>query len=210
MNHMSEPSAARTRKPRGQGASRRGEILDAAKRLFIEEGFAHATMRRIAGEVGVSPTAIYLHFADKDAILKAIAEDFFSELLVALRKTENSTEPPLERLRAGLRAYVAFGLERADEYRLTFSGPRKRSLPHMCDDTVDIADLSFEVLVTAVSELMQAGVFRRGDATLIAEAIWASMHGVTSVAIEVQDRMQSEFWPLADCVIDTVLAGLRA
>src|SRR5271165_2093728 len=104
MNHMSEPCAARTRKPRGQGASRRGEILDAAKRLFIEEGFAHATMRRIAGEVGVSPTAIYLHFADKDAILRAIAEDFFSELLVVLQNNRASNEQPLACLRAGLRA----------------------------------------------------------------------------------------------------------
>lgn len=77
MNHITESVAVRTRKPRGQGASRRGEILDAAKRLFTEEGYAQATMRRIAAEVGVSPTALYLHFADKEAILRAIAEDFF-------------------------------------------------------------------------------------------------------------------------------------
>ncbi len=62
------------RKPRGQGASRRGEILDAAKRLFLTEGFERATIRKIAASVGVSSAALYLYFPDKDAILRAIAE----------------------------------------------------------------------------------------------------------------------------------------
>ena len=59
----------RIRKPRGQGASRRGEILSAAKHLFAEEGVAHVTMRRIGAAVGVSPTPHYNHLADKDAVL---------------------------------------------------------------------------------------------------------------------------------------------
>jgi AcrR family transcriptional regulator len=209
MNAMIEPCPVRTRKPRGQGASRRGEILDAAKRLFIEEGFAHATMRRIAAEVGVSPTAIYLHFADKDAILKAIAEDFFSELLVILRSTQHSTEPPLVRLRAGLRAYVSFGLERADEYRLTFNGPKDRdmSLATSCDE-VDIANMSFDVLVSAVTGLIDAGIFRPADPVLVGESLWTCMHGVTSAAIDLQQRLQRDLWTLVDFSIDTLLNGL--
>jgi AcrR family transcriptional regulator len=207
MNHLIEPCPARTRKPRGQGASRRGEILDAAKRLFIEEGFAHATMRRIAAEVGVSPTALYLHFADKDAILKAIAEDFFSELLVLLRKSQGSDLPPLLRLRAGLRAYVEFGLERADEYRLTFNNAKERGVMRPCED-VDVADLTFEVLVTSIGDLMEAGIFRKADPVLAAESLWTAMHGVTSAAIDLGDRLQREVWSVVDFSITTLITGL--
>ncbi len=74
---------ARTRKPRGQGASRRGEILASAKRLFLQDGIQHATMRRIAADVGVSSTALYVYFPDKTAILDAIAEGMFEALLAA-------------------------------------------------------------------------------------------------------------------------------
>ena len=151
------------RKPRGQGASRRGEILDAAKRLFIEEGFANATMRRIAAEVGVSPTALYLHFADKEAILQAIADDYFSELLVKLQETQGIEGPPLARLRRGLRAYVDFGLERIDEYRLTFQSRAARAgAPPPCTE-IDVAEMSFAVLEHAVDDLLATGVFRPGD-----------------------------------------------
>jgi AcrR family transcriptional regulator len=207
MNHVSEPCAARTRKPRGQGASRRGEILDAAKRLFTEEGFAHATMRRIAAEVGVSPTALYLHFADKEAILKAIAEDFFSELLVRLREAHAGEEDTLVRLRCGLRAYVDFGLERADEYRLTFQTREVRNLKDPCGEA-DTADLTFEVLVTSVTDLMQTGIFRPGDPLLVAETIWVSVHGLTAAAVDMHVRMHSALAPLIDSVINTLLIGL--
>ena len=74
---------ARTRKPRGQGASRRGEILASAKRLFLQDGIQHATIRRIAADVGVSSTALYVYFPDKTAILDAIAEGMFEALLAA-------------------------------------------------------------------------------------------------------------------------------
>jgi AcrR family transcriptional regulator len=203
---MSETLPARTRKPRGQGASRRGEILEAAKRLFTEEGFAHATMRRIAAEVGVSPTAIYLHFADKEAILKAIAEDFFGELLVVLHNVQSPALTPLKRLRAGMHAYVAFSLERPDEYRLTFQTRNVKALEAPCDKP-DVADQSFIVLEHAVEELVAGGVFRPGDPGVIAESIWSMLHGVTSVAMDMMPRVQATQEALVATVIDTVIIG---
>jgi AcrR family transcriptional regulator len=200
MVDISETLPARTRKPRGQGASRRGEILDAAKRLFTEEGFAHATMRRIAAEVGVSPTAIYLHFADKEAILRAIAEDFFVELLVVLHERRKPDGPPLARLREGMRAYVDFSLERADEYRLTFQTRNDGEAPA-------VADQSFAELEHSVEELLASGVFRRGDPAVIAETIWCALHGVTSVVMDMMPRVHASKEALIDSVIDAVIKG---
>jgi AcrR family transcriptional regulator len=206
MPNITEFLPARTRKPRGQGASRRGEILEAAKRLFTEEGFEHATMRRIAAEVGVSPTAIYLHFADKEAILKAIAEDFFAELLVVLKGTAEREGPKLGRLRAGLRAYVDFALERADEYRLTFQTRKVRGVEVCCQEP-DVADLSFLVLEHAVEDLLAEGVFRPGDPGTIAESIWCAMHGVTAVVMDMMPRVQTTKDALIESVIGAIITG---
>jgi AcrR family transcriptional regulator len=210
MDNVLDTLPLRTRKPRGQGASRRGEILDAAKRLFIEEGFAQATMRRIAGAVGVSPTALYLHFSDKEAILRAIGEDFFEELLVALHETQNSDRPPLARLRAGMRCYVDFSLERADEYRLTFQTRNARALPECNDDKPDTADLSFAVLEHAVQQLLEAGIFRPGNAVLIAESIWCALHGTTAVLMDLYDRAKTGRDELIEAMIGMIIRGLAS
>ncbi len=207
METVTEAGSARTRKPRGQGGSRRGEILDAAKRLFLTEGFEHATMRRIAAEVGVSPTAIYLHFADKEAILDAIAEHFFSALLLELEASQECDLPPLARYRAGVRAYVEFAVERPDEYRLTFQrrlspGPRPP-----CHE-IAVADRSFAILQGAVGELAEQGIFRPVDPLLGAEAIWCALHGLTSALIDMPDQISTSREALIETVIDLTIGGL--
>ncbi len=206
---MTEPATARARKPRGQGASRRGEILAAAKHLFAQEGVAHVTMRRIAAAVGVSPTALYMHFADKDAILIAIAQDTFSELVDQLQDSASCHHTPLDRLRAGLRTYVEFGLARPDEYRLTLltrfapEGAMRKFKPQ-------VADQSYAILRGSVVEMMSAGIFRPGNADRTAELIWATMHGITSLLLDKPDHVCTPKGELVDFAIDTLIAGLLA
>ena len=69
------------RKPKGDGHMRRGEILEAAQRIFLAEGYQGATIRKIADEVGVSSTALYMHFKDKDEILLEISDGAITRLL---------------------------------------------------------------------------------------------------------------------------------
>ncbi len=198
----------RTRKPRGQGGSRRMEILTAAKHLFLEEGFLQATMRRIAALVGVSPTAIYLHFTDKDAILGAIAEDFFGEVLQALETATAGDAPPLARLEAGLRTYVEFSLARPDEYRLTFQAWTSRQLAAGLPKP-EIADKSFHILEAAVSQLVHEGLFRKGDPLVMSEAIVCAIHGLTSALLDMPGKLQSAPKDLIDQVIHMAVDGFR-
>src|ERR1700685_1319407 len=86
------PIVKSERKPRGQGASRRGEILDAAKRLFLTDGFERATIRKIAASVGVSSAALYLSFPEKAAILRAIAKSTFETLLARLEESQTQAD----------------------------------------------------------------------------------------------------------------------
>jgi AcrR family transcriptional regulator len=192
-----------TRKPRGHGAERRGEVLAAAKRLFLEEGYEHATMRRIAAEIGVSAAALYGYFPDKEAILHAIAEATFGELLAKLQESQLGNASPIERFKAGLRAYVGFGLAHPDEYRLTFLakmiGPERRA--SACTDTIEDADRSFAILKHGIAELMEAGVFAPGDTAAAADAAWACLHGTTALLLDQPEHVET----LPDCLIETVI-----
>lgn len=204
-----QPDRPRLRKRRGEGASRRGEILAAAKRLFLVEGFEHATMRRIAAVVGVSGAALYVYFPDKDAILHAIAEETFSELLATLEASQQADLPPLERFRAGLMAYVAFGRSRPDEYRLTFlSKMMAPCSPGPASSAIEAADRSFAILERGVAALMDARFFERRPTALVAEALWAAVHGVTALLLDHGDHLDSDPDALTAAVIDTALRGL--
>ncbi len=202
------------RKPRGQGASRRGEILAAAKRLFLTEGFENATIRKIAAAVGVSSGALYIYFPDKDAILRAIAEETFATLLATLEQAkQGGQEDPLERMRAGLRAYVNFGLAHPDEYRLTFlskmirqSSPGRPAIP--CGD-IEAAHRSFDLLLQDVVLLIAAGILRPIDPCAATEAMWSSVHGVTAVLLDHPEELKTDPGHLADTVIDITIEGLR-
>src|SRR5271166_3490229 len=154
----------RTRKPGGQGVTRRGEILAAAKSLFLEEGFERTTMRRIAAVVGISSTALYVYFADKEAILRAIAEQTFKDLIAFLEASQPAGASALDRFRAGLRAYVAFGRSRPDEYRLTFSTKMIGSpSPGRVREPIEAGSTSFALLKDGIARLIQDGTFASGS-----------------------------------------------
>lgn len=212
---MDDTTAPKTvRKPRGQGASRRGEILDAAKRLFLTEGFERATMRKIAASVGVSATALYLYFPDKDSILRAISESTFEALLAALEQTRQLPGTDLDRFKASLAAYIGFGRAYPDEYRLTFlakmmasSGPGRPNGP--CDD-VAAAEHSFGLLVSGLANLMARGIFRQADPMLTGEAVWASIHGTTALLLDQAEHVESDPDALIARVIEIIVAGLSA
>ena len=199
------PPQIRTRKPRGQGASRRGEILAAAKRLFLRDGIQHATMRRIAADVGVSSTALYVYFPDKAAILDAIAGAMFEALLVAYAGSQNPALPRLERFRAGLQAYVDLALDRPDEYRLTFDAKSADAC-----GAVEAAGKSFDMLRDNVADLMHAGVFLPGDPLVVAEALWACLHGVIMLLLNQPEHVATGRDRLVATVIGAAIRGFQA
>jgi len=110
---------------------------------------------------------------------------------------------PLERLRAGMHAYVDLGLARPDEYRLTFSTVRTSQA---CEK-IAAADQSFEMLERGVAEVMAAGLFARRDPTLVAEALWATMHGVVILLLDHSEHIVSDHHALIDTLVDAAIRG---
>src|SRR6516225_8845221 len=94
-----------TRKAKGEGYSRRAEILAAAERIFVAHGYEAATIRKIADEVGVSSTALYMHFRDKDQILLEICSGAMEELLAGNRQVSAMPIDAVARVRLMLEGY---------------------------------------------------------------------------------------------------------
>ena len=99
----------------------RRRILDAAKKLFVKEGFDNVSMRMIAARIEYSPAAIYRYFANKREILSALREEGFARYVQRQEMGKEVYPDPLERLREGGRAYIRFALSEPEYYQLMFS-----------------------------------------------------------------------------------------
>src|SRR5262245_29504188 len=99
----------------------RQQILDAARELFVREGYENVSMRKIADKIEYSPATIYTYFQDKDEILDSLCEETFLHLhehkLAAFRQMEGDA---LEALKKGMETYIRFGLDHPDHYIVTF------------------------------------------------------------------------------------------
>jgi AcrR family transcriptional regulator len=177
-----EDSVARrsTRKAKGDGYLRRAEILDAAERIFLAEGYDGATIRRIAEEVGVSSTALYMHFPDKAAILMEICERTLTLLLD--RNTEIAAKPldAVSRVRMMTEAYVRWGLAHPSAYNLVYSGP-KPSSEIWPEGTTELSHRCFEIFADVVREIAADGRLRTGSADAAAQVFWMSCHGLVGL-----------------------------
>jgi AcrR family transcriptional regulator len=183
----------------------RQKILDAARELFMNEGYEKVTMRRIAEAIEYSPTAIYLHFEDKDDLVLALCHEDFGRLLTVFQKAELPRDP-VDRIRQLGRAYARFGLDNPNHYRFMFMTARS---PEHKPEPTDPGHQSFGFLREAVSAAIESGAFAPGDADTVAEVLWASIHGAMALLISVRP----DCWPrppVPDLVDQTIEAGLRA
>src|SRR5579859_5769738 len=101
----------------------RQEILDAAREMFVRDGFENVSMRKIAEKIEYSPTTIYLYFQDKADLLDCLCEETFAKLVKKQNILDQTVADPLERLRKGLRGYIEFGLKHPNHYKVTFMMP---------------------------------------------------------------------------------------
>lgn len=170
------------RKPKGEGYVRRAEILEAGERIFVEYGYEGATIRRIAEEVGVSSTALYMHFKDKSEILLEICERVFDRMLRDQKELAKSYATPEERVRALLQTYISFGLANPNAYRLVFC-TRPREATEGAEKVAQrLGKELFDGFAAHVAEIAAAGRLR-GDPVSVAQALWAGAHGVISLEI---------------------------
>ena len=179
------------RKARGSGHERLGEILAAAKELFLEQGGENVTTRRIAERVGISQTALFSYYKCKDDILARLIRDAFQELSAAMAEVDRTANDTRDWLRRGIAGYIAFGLKHPDEYRLAFMVIKSTRNPARLEPAESPGEgyragvPVFLQLEKRVGDAIAEGVIRRdlGSSMLVAQALWASIHGLVAILI---------------------------
>ena len=171
--------------PKGSGEKLRGELLAAANDVLDRTGDpASVTIRGIAAAVGVAPNAVYLHFADRAALLVALVEDRFAAFADHIRAAiDGAGEDPLERLRHGHAAYVSFAMEHGGHYRLLFGGDDAGA------DALQYGLDAFELLVGCCRDLVSSGLIGEVDPWKLATSVWAFEHGYVELARTARGAM---------------------
>ncbi|MEA2488678.1 MAG: hypothetical protein QOH21_470 [Acidobacteriota bacterium] len=190
----------------------RTKILDAARELFASEGVDSVTMRRIADRIEYSPTAIYFHFKDKEALLaelcdsdfRAFAQNFAAAAAIA---------DPMDRLRATGRSYVEFGLTHPSHYRVMFMTPKPAHEDSALSRGNPEED-AYAFLKSILAQAMAEGRLREHltDLDVVSQVIWAGVHGVVSLEIAKCNDAWVDWKPMADrtnLMIEVLIDGIE-
>jgi AcrR family transcriptional regulator len=182
---MSTPKRA-ARKPSGRyhhGNLRRA-LVDEAVRVIHREGVDALTLRGVGAALGVSRTALYRHFADKDALVAVVAREGFVALKAALDGARARVPGLRDQLTAMGAAYVRFALDNRAHYQVMFG----RFLERCKDEPGLMADAgaAFEALVDMIRDLQTAKLIRQDDPLVLSRFVWAAVHGIAMLAINGQ------------------------
>lgn len=194
----------RRRAPRGSGEQLRDEILDATTELLLDSGSAKAvSIRSVAERVGVTPPSIYLHFADKDALLDAVCGRYFEKLDEEMQRLASGQPSAVDVLRAQGLAYVRFALQNPELYRIATMGEGRPG----SDVDVMLNSSAFVHLRSTVEALMADGTYVQGDATAYALELWTVTHGVAAALISRPYLPWGDAEEFADRVMRAVCCG---
>ena len=194
-------AAARPRNPRGQGGRLRGQLVQAAAELLDELGDAERlSIRAIARRAGVSPTAFYLHFPDRDTIVAAAVEAGFTRFNTALLDAVRGAADPLARLEATGHAYLEFAERQPALYAVLFSA-RRPSRPAARSPAGVDPGAGFAGLVALLRQCDPA--LEADEARELAIAVWSSLHGFA-----ILRAARPEFgWPTAVAYVRRLLSA---
>lgn len=164
-------------------AETRQRILEAAREMFVEHGYEATTMRAIAERIEYTPTAIYHHFQNKEALLAELCAQDFRALGAAFQKLGRITDP-VERLRRCGQAYVEFGLQHPMQYQLMFMTPKPPGVMAAIRNA-DPSEDSYEFLRQTCADAVAAGRLRLEykHPEEVALMAWSALHGFLALRI---------------------------
>jgi AcrR family transcriptional regulator len=181
--------------------------------MFVRHGYEATTMRAIAAEIELTPTAIYHHFRSKEALLVELSSSDFRSLDTALRRIGRIADP-IERLTRLGHAYVTFAIEHPMHYQLLFMTPHP-PLEALGAAHGDADKDAYAVLRAVCTEAMAAGRFapQFQDVEEIAQILWSGLHGLLALHI-VKRASHWMNWRdtqrTAAHLMDALLTGLLA
>lgn len=191
----------------------REKILDAARELFISEGYEGVSMRKVAEKIEYSATALYVHFKDKEDLFHELCQQDFARLAEVFQSS-NMPVDPVERLKQIGRTYVEFGLRFPNHYKLMFMTPHPPAALNEEDKEIkgnpEVDAYAF--LKFTVQQAIDGGRFRDDlrDAELLSQTLWAAVHGVISLQIAKCNDEWVEWRPIQERTELMLTATLRS
>jgi AcrR family transcriptional regulator len=200
-------SGRKPRRPYHHGNLRRA-LLDEALVTIRSEGVAGVTLREMAARLGVSRTALYRHFADKRALLTAVAIEGFRTLRHQLVEAWEEGGRGSEAFQAMGTAYVRFAVANPSHYRVMFGGfvDSENRDPELGEE----ARGAFQALVDALAALQHQAVVRIDDNVLMATFVWSVVHGVAMLGIDGQLHEPGGIEELMRYALERLGTGIEA
>jgi AcrR family transcriptional regulator len=178
----------------------RAVLLEHAERTVAERGAQALSLRELAREVGVSHGAPRRHFADRKALLDALAQDGFDRLGAQLQAAVEPAAAPFDaRLAAMATAYVRFATEHAALLELMFAGK------HRAETLRAASDRTFAIPLGLIAEGHASGALEPGDPERLGKVLFAMLQGLAALANN--DMLDGD--RLDDLVADAVERLLR-
>ncbi|ALP37158.1 transcriptional regulator [Paenibacillus sp. IHB B 3084] len=188
----------------------RRKIIEAARSLFLNQGYAEVSMRKIADQIEYSPTTIYHYFANKEAIVRELLIEGNSMFLQSLQQRAEEAQAAglnaLDVLKTVSDAYVRFGTANPEYYNILFiSNLESVSLISLIDSE---RFKGFELLESGLKAAMDDGSITQGDERLIATSVWSMLHGLTSLLLNFDFPTAKSNDELISFTIDTFFRGV--
>jgi AcrR family transcriptional regulator len=185
----------------------RAETLSAARKLIQEEGYRGLTIRKLAQRMECSPMALYSYFADKQALLTALALEGFEK--VAKRFGSAVARDPLTALRNILLDYIAYAEENPNEYRILFLSVETLGELKLTREDLQERNPAFGALFKCVETCIKAGVVH-GDPFAVSTVLWTAAHGAAALLITAQSFPFGSRQLYAEEVVATILSGVQS
>jgi AcrR family transcriptional regulator len=160
-------------------------LIEAGAEILLKEGVGGLSLRKVARQAGVSHSAPYAHFADKQALIAAISTEGYRRLYEKFaRVVEKYSQDPLRQFVEVAWTYIEFARSDPDYFKVTFSSAveKEKDFPAF----VEMTRKNFQLLVNIVETCQSARVLKPGPADMLAVSAWSLVHGFASLLIEGQ------------------------
>lgn len=158
------------------------KIIEAAHRLLLSEGYRNFSLRKVASEIGVSATSIYLHFDNKDDLVHALIDKAIERLNRRLMESTLENNNPIENLRSLAQEYMDFALENPREYQIIYLVSSDEMTRYPKDKFRKVRK-GYDIVTSVLKRGVKAEQISQLKPRISAYTFWAQLHGVTSVVI---------------------------
>jgi AcrR family transcriptional regulator len=186
------------------------ELLQTASEMIDKDGLDSITLRDLTQRLGTSRTAVYRHFASKEALILGVIENGYGQLdLMFTPIFQDRTQSVEERFNAMARAYLNFAIEHPNLYRLLFGDKYHQEREELCDYKDENQATGLYALINLLLEAQEEGIIAPVNPMVQAAMAWASIHGLASLLIDGHLMMSDNIEAIYDYSIGALFKGLK-